>query len=128
MATRQEELADLDQRLAGARERMRTTPDKAERARLERQIGSAAEVRRLINERHDRQEAEQAERSADAQARLEAVEARKEATIRNELRARWQGSQADFERLYPQLRDQWLSDRALGRVTEPAINRPKVTI
>ena len=128
MRTRQQELAELESRLEQARRRQDETPDKAERARLERQLGGADEARRLINERHDRIEANEAARAADAQAKIEAVEQRQEATIRNELRARWQGSQADFERLYPQLRDQWLSDRALGRTAEPVLYRPNVTI
>lgn len=129
MKTRQQELSELDDRIAQARDRQDVTTDKAERARLERQISGAAEVRRLIHARHDRQDAEQATRAADAQAKIEAVEARKDAQIRSELRARWQGSAAEFEAAYPALKQQWLADRALGRVAEPPVfGPPKVTI
>lgn len=128
MKTRQQELTEFDQRIEAARQQLAQSTDKAERARLDRQLGGAAEARKLLNQRYDRQEAEQAARAADAQARLASVEQQQDAEIRSQLRARWQGSQADFERMYPELRDQWLADRALGRTPGPAVFGPKVTI
>ena len=130
MQTREQELAELESRIAETQTQRDNARTEAQRAKLDRQITAArTEGQRLINERHNRLALQQAHR----QAALAQLDMERETQIRAELRSKFPGrgaaAEADFERLYPQLRDRYLLETTLARAgdIEPAM-RPNIVI
>ncbi len=97
-------------------ERAKQAAADAKRRVMEEAIADASQ--RLADERAQRLEKQEAARAA--------VLEKRDAELKRDLRLRFRGSDAEFERLYPELRDQALIDQALGRRQAPIVPSPRV--
>jgi hypothetical protein len=126
MQTRDQELTALDGRIAALKDRIEQERDTRKRDTMQRQAAAAdTEGRRLINERHDRLDAErQRQEQATADA-IAVVSAQQEAQIRSQLRRRWLGDEASFAAAWPRLLEEYRVDTALGRAPADDGLRPR---
>lgn len=77
---------------------------------------------------YERVQAERQQAREQEAAAFRALEARREASQRDELRKAWQGDDASFERAYPRLLEEYRTRKALDTVSMPQNMRPKVRL
>ena len=126
MQTREQELAELDTRIAEKREKLKNTTRPTLRERIERQIaGADGEARRLINQHHDRLDAQRAGQQAAARA----LEVEREAEQRQQLRRAWPGDDSSFDAAYPRLLEAYRTKIALDTAGQPPAGKlPRVAL
>ena len=91
---------------------------------------AAADEKRRIQETarqaaDERRAAQRAAKAASEAEALAALQAKQEAAIRQELRARFPGSEEQFSAAWPELLRQYQLDRTLGRPVVNPLPRPK---
>ena len=127
MATLEQELTALDQKLATMREQREKSQDRNEREQIGRSIESLniherAAIKKFHAERAERHQREAAAAEQVQQQRADA----QEADDRRMLRLRWSGNDASFDEAYPELIKQLRIDRALGRSSADLVPSPKI--
>lgn len=117
MRTLEDQLAELDKQIAYQREQRDATMSEPEKAKWQRLIDRLDIHERAAIKRNHAERVEQQAKEAQAQQAAQQARADKqEAEIRRTLRLRLPHvTDAEFDRLYPQMRDQYLVDKALGR-------------